>query len=467
MRLMTRLGIGLVLIVSGIACGADWTNWRGPDGTGFVADSNAPAVWNEQAIRWKVPIPGGGHSSPIILGDRVYLTTAVKNDEVGGGASEEAAPAPLMFESMPQDGNGSGEGRGGRGRGGRGRGRGGPPAASTNAYDFIVMALDRADGSVIWSTTVRTQVPHEGIHRTGTYAGGTPATDGTHLYAFFGSRGLYCLDLAGNVKWEADFGDMRVRNAFGEGASIAVADDTVVVPWDHEGDSFAFAVDKNTGEERWRVARDERTSWTTPVIVEVEGRTQAIMAGTTATISYDLATGEEIWRCTGLTSNVVPTPIVAHGMVYLTSGFRGSALQAVKLAGAAGDVTDSDAVAWSYDRGTPYVPSAMLAGRNLYLLRSNNGVVSCFDAVSGEPHYVGERLESVENVYASIVGAGKNVFICGREGTVVVLADGPELEVVTTNDLGEGIDSTPSIAGDEIYVRGTTHLFCIGAPESS
>lgn len=457
MHRSTLVATMIILTIAGAAHAADWTKWRGPDGTGYVPDGNPPVEWNEQSIRWKVPIPGSGHASPIILGDRIYLMTAIKGD-----AATAAADAPAV--AMAAMGGGDGQQRG-RGRGGR-RGRG-PAPKPTDLYEFAVLALDRADGSEIWRTTVRKEVPHEGIHRTGSYAGGTPVTDGEHLYAFFGSRGLYCLDLDGKVVWEKDLGDMTTRNTFGEGASVAVHGDTVVVPWDHEGDSFAVALDKATGDVRWKVERDEPTAWTTPVVVEVDGRTLAIIAGHTATVAYDITSGEPVWTCGGMTMNVIPTPIVANGMVYLTSGFRGSALQAIKLAGASGDLTDGDSIVWSFDRGTPYVPSPMLAGDYLYLLRGNNGIVSCFDARTGEPHFVGERLEGIGDVYASIVGAGEHLYICGREGAVIVLAIGPEMKVVATNDLGEGIDATPSIVGNEIYVRGSRHLFCFAPPKAA
>ncbi|MHC5003246.1 MAG: outer membrane protein assembly factor BamB family protein [Planctomycetota bacterium] len=448
--------------LAGVAAGqtASWPTWRGPDGTGYVKTGNPPTTWSEERnIRWKVEIPGGGHASPIVHGDRVYVMTAVKTERAaaGTGAGEGEDGAAAASESTPPAGRGR---RGGRG--GRGGFRGEQPS---NVYEFHVLALNRADGSTVWSTRVREEVPHEGTHRTGSFASGSPLTDGQHIYAFFGSRGLFCLDMNGTVKWEKDLGNMRTRNAFGEGGSPALHGDTLVVPWDHEGDSFVVALNKRTGDEIWRVDRDEPTTWTTPVIVEANGRTQAIIAGTNASVSYDLKTGEEIWRCSGLTTNVIPTPVLGHGMVYLTSGFRGNALQAVKLAEASGDITGTDAIAWSHGRGTPYVPSPMLAGRNLYFLKSNSGIVSCFDALTGKPHYSEERLDVISNVYASPVGAGRYVYICSREGDVAVLEDGPELKVIATNSIGEGIDATPAIVGDEIYLRGSRHLFCIAKTE--
>ena len=442
--------------VSDLANGSDWAQWRGPDGTGYAANCNPPLEWSQtNNVRWKAEIPGAGHSSPIVVGNRVYLTTAVKTaEEVGPShdqqATETEPPASQPGRSEP------------RRRGGRGYMPGPRP---TNVYKFVVLALDCKDGKVAWSAMVHEVVPHEGMHRTGSFASSTPTTDGEHIYAFFGSRGLFCLDMDGNVKWEKDLGDMRVRNSFGEGASPVLYGDTLVVPWDHEGESFIVAFEKNSGAQKWRVNRDERTTWTSPVMVEVNGMLQVVVAGNAATISYDLATGEEIWRCSGLTMNVVPTPVVGNGMIYLMSGFRGSALLAVKLDGAEGDISDSDAIVWTRDRGTPYVPSPLLSGEKLYLLQSNNGIVSCFNAVTGAPYYASVRLDDIANVYASLVGAAGRVYVCGREGNVVVLEDGPDPNVLATNSLGEGIDATPAIVGDEIYVRGSKHLFCIGETE--
>lgn len=420
---------------------AHWAQWRGPNGSGFVADCHPPTEWSEtKNIRWKTRIPGKGYASPVVYGDRIYLMTAVEGERASEDAGAAAPP--------PQ-------------RGGRGAGRGFHSTAPQARQEFQVLAVDRNSGEIVWSTTVRHELPHEGTHGTSTFASPSVVTDGDHVFAHFGSRGLYCLDTDGAVVWEKDLGDMRTRNQFGEGASPALYGDILVVPWDHEGDSFVVALDKNSGSELWRQARDEPTTWATPAIVDVGGRVQAILPGTNNCISYDLKTGEEIWRCDGLTVNAIPTPIVAHGMVYLMSGFRGNVLRAVKLDAAEGDIDDSDAIVWTHDRGTSYVPSAMLSGERLYFLRSNNAIISCVNALTGQAHYIGQRLDVVRNVYASIIGAGGHVYICGREGNTAVLEDGTEFRQIRTNTLGEGINATPAIVGDVIYLRGDQHLYCI------
>jgi outer membrane protein assembly factor BamB len=323
------------------------------------------------------------------------------------------------------------------------------------------MALNRADGKVRWSRAVRSEVPHEGTHRDGTYASGSAVTDGERVYVFFGSRGLHALDPRdGRVFWQTDLGRMRTRMSFGEGSSPAVSGDTLVVNWDHEGADFVAAFDTRTGRERWRRERDEPTTWTTPLAVVHEGRTQVVVAGTNAVRSYDLATGRELWQAPGLTVNAIPSPVAAGGFVYAMSGFRGSALRAVRLADAKGSVSGPPALAWTHDRDTPYVPSPLLYRDALYFLKSNSGLLSCLDAKTGRPHYT-ERLDAVPNVYASPVAADGRVYVTGRDGTTVVLEAGPQLKVLATNRLEDGFDASPALVDGEIYLRGAKHLYRI------
>ena len=219
-----------------------------------------------------------------------------------------------------------------------------------NVHEFAVLALNRRDGSVLWQRTLRRELPHEGTHNDGSWASSSPVTDGKYVYVSFGSRGLYCLDMEGDIQWEKDLGRMSTRMGFGEGSSPTLLDDRLIVNWDHEGDSFIVALSKKTGEELWRVPRDEHTSWATPLVVEHGGHSQVITSATNRIRSYDAKTGEVIWEAGGLTPNVIPSPVAADGVVYVMSGYRGNALLAIPLAGARGDITDSDAIAWSLDR---------------------------------------------------------------------------------------------------------------------
>jgi outer membrane protein assembly factor BamB len=332
--------------------------------------------------------------------------------------------------------------------------------AAEGTVDFEVLAYARGDGALRWRRKVRSEVPHEGTHKDGTFASGSAVTDGQRVYAFFGSRGLYALDMDGRVQWEKDLGDMRTRNSFGEGSSPALHGGTLVVNWDHEGADFIAAFDAATGRERWRKTREEPTTWATPHVAVHAGRAQVVVGGTNTLLSYDLQTGEPVWQAGGLTLNVIPTPVSADGVVYAMAGFRGNALRAIRLADARGQVSGPPALAWSYDKDTPYVPSPLLYRGGLYFLKSNSGILTQLDAATGGVRF-SERLEAVPNVYASPVAADGRVYVVGRDGGAVVLAAGPQFKVLATNTLEDRFDASPAIVEDSLYLRGARHLYRI------
>ena len=416
-----------------------WPQWRGPLASGIAPHGDPPVEWNENKnVRWKIEIPGQGHATPIVWGDTVFVTTAIETDQRGEQNPTEVPPQR--------------------------RGRRGPPNITTsNIHKFAILAINRADGGIRWQQTVREELPHEGTHPTGSWAANSPVTDGEHVYAYFGSRGLFCFDMQGNLQWEKDLGDMTIKRSFGEGSSPVLYGDTLVLNWDHEGASFIIALDKRTGEKLWKVDREEGTSWSTPIVVEDNGRVQAIVNATNRTRSYDLATGSLIWECGGMTSNTIPSPVTANGIVYVTSGFRGNALQAIRLADAEGDITGAEAVVWEYDRDTPYVPSPMLYDDTLYFLKHNKGILSCFNASTGEAYYGPERLEGIAEVYASPVGVSDRVYIVDRDGVTLVLKHGPKFEVLAENVLDDGFDASPAIVDTELYLRGHKYLYCIAS----
>ena len=326
---------------------------------------------------------------------------------------------------------------------------------------FTLFAINRADGKVQWKKVLREEQPHEGTHPTGTWASSSAATDGEVVIAFFGSRGLYALDMDGKLLWEKDLGDMTVKLGFGEGSTPALGKDRVVVQWDHEGESFLVALDKKTGRELWRQKREEGTSWASPLVVEHGGKTQIVTSASNKVRSYDAARGELLWETPGMTANAIPTPVHKDGVVFLTSGFRGNALLAVKLDEAKGDIQASPAIAWKLDRDTPYVPSPLLYGNELYFLKGNNGLVTCLDTKTGERLYGPERLEGVPNVYASPVGAGGRVYVAGREGATAVLEAGRTFKLLATNTLEDGFDASPVAVDKELYLRGQKYLYRI------
>ena len=410
----------------------NWHHWRGPHATGAAADANPPTTWSEtENIRWKVAIPGTGHAAPIIWEDKIFIQTAIEVKEEKK-ESEDNNPFSGFFQRD-----------------------------SGPKYKFDLLAINRSDGSILWQKTLRELNPHEGTHRDATFASNSPVTDGEFIYAYFGSRGLYCVDMMGNVKWETDVGTMYKRNTFGEGSSPVLHGNTLVIVQDHEGDSFITAINKRTGDVLWKTDRNERTTWFSPIVVEQDGKPQVITTGTNRIRSYDLETGKLLWEGDGLTANSIPSPVAADGLVYLMSGFRGSELRAVQLAKAMGDISGSEAIVWEHGRDTPYVPSPLLYGDILYFLKSNDGIISAFDTKTGKAYYGPKRLQGVSGVYASIVGAADRVYIAGRNGTVNVVQHGPDFTIIAENTLDDSFNASPAIVGSELYLRGGQYLYCI------
>jgi outer membrane protein assembly factor BamB len=463
--LLATLALPFAAGAADLAPDEQWPQWRGPLALGVAPKANPPIEWSEtKNVKWKVAIPGAGTATPIVWGDRIFIQTAIPTGKKAAApavaATETGSPSPAGDRPPggKRKGPPGGPGAGGPGGGKRGGGFGGGEKP-TEVFQFAVLCLERATGRMLWQRVVREQVPHEGHHQTHGFASGSPVTDGKLLYAYFGSRGLYAMDFDGNVKWEVDLGDMQTRMGFGEGTSPALAGDRLIINWDHEGADFVVALDKHTGKELWRTARDEKTAWATPFILEHNGVTQAVInAGTTR--AYNVQNGALIWECGGQTENVIPSVVAGHGLVIAMSGFRGNAVNAIKV-GAKGDVTGTAAVAWSYNKGTPYVPSPLLAGNELYFYSGNSARLSIFDARTGERHVEAARIEGMNDVYASPVGAAGRVYLAGRDGTFAVLKQGPKLEVIARNRLDDGFDAVPVPVGRELILRGQKSLYCI------
>ncbi len=467
----------VTLTLAALAAGAsparaDWPQWRGPLANGVAIGATPPTEWSEtKNVKWKVKIPGSGTSTPIILGDKVYLTTAVATGKKGAPPvldpslkQADAPPAPIPpggpgGERQERRREGGGP-PGGPPGGGGGRGRG---LAPDEAFQFQLHCLDRATGKTLWQQTAIEQLPHEGHHQDHGYASHSPVTDGSHVYAYFGSRGLHCYTLEGKLVWSKSLGRMQTRNGFGEGSSPLLSGDAIVINWDHEGADFIVCLDKKTGAERWRKERDEPTSWATPLAVEHDGKTQIVVSATNRIRSYDLATGDQIWECGGMTTNAIPTPLTGHGMLYAISGFRGNAVLAIRL-GRTGDLTDTDAIVWKYETKAPYVPSALLEGDRLWFFSQNTGILSCLDAKTGKVLVDAERVEGLGGVYASPVIADGKIYLTGRNGEGVVLRAGPKLEILASNKLDEKFEASPALSGKDLLLRGHEFLYCLAVP---
>jgi outer membrane protein assembly factor BamB len=448
------------LLLTQVAFADNWGHWRGPTGNGAAEDANPPTEWSEKKnVKWKVAIPGKGSGSPVIWGDKVFVMTAVNS-------GSESKPQAAGGGSSRRPGGGQESGRrpgGGRdsqrrpGSRGRGRSRGG----SLSTLDFRILCFDRKSGKILWQQSAIKAKPHEGTHSTNGFASGSPCTDGKNVYAHFGSRGLYCYTLAGKLKWKrTDFGKMTMRAGFGEGSSPTLVGDKLIVPWDHEGQSSVYALDKSSGKTLWRTDRDEPSCWATPLIVENGKKKQIVMNGQTCARGYDLETGKELWRCAGQTQRPVASPVAGAGLVFVGSGFRGSFLGAFRLDGK-GNIEDSKSVAWVIDRDTPDIASPLYSSGRVYFHKGKSGMLTCVDAATGKPHYTVQRISGINSTYASPIAAGGHVYLTGRSGTTVVIKDAGKLEVVSTNSVGEGVDATPAPAGKQLFIRGEKHLFCI------
>jgi len=413
----------------------NWHQWRGPYASGIAPAGDPPVEWSEgKNVMWKVEIPGRGHATPIIWGDQMILLSAVQTDI--------KAEAPEPAEDQSDNSWMS-------------------PTSTEYIHKFVVLSVNRNNGNIQWRTKVREELPYSHTHEFGSWASNSPVTDGVNIYAYFGSHGLYCLNKEGEIIWERDLGRMEKVRSFGEGSSPIVHEDKLILVRDHQGQSFLHVLDKQTGKDIWKIERDEQSSWPTPYIVEYEGKTQIITSATTKIRSYDFENGEVIWECSGMTRNAIPSPVSADGMVYIMSGFRGSALLAIDLSKAKGDITSSDAIVWKYDINTPYTPSPVLMDDNLYFLKVNNGYLTCLDATDGKEHYSSQKLEGIQNIFTSMVGVKDRIYISGANGSMAVVKHSTDFEVLSLNKLEDNFHASPVIIGDELYLRGFKYLYCI------
>lgn len=398
-----------------VASDGNWGHWRG-DGNGVAIDATPPVSWSDQKnIKWKAEVPGAGSGSPVVWGDQIFVVSGV----------------PVL-------------------------------ASNSSRLEFTLFCFARSTGALKWKRIAIVSKPHESTHSTNDYAPASPCTDGERVYAHFGSRGLYCYTMDGKPVWHrTDFGWMRARNQFGEGSSPTLSGNTLLVPWDQEGPSALYALNKLTGDTIWKAERDEPTCWATPRVIEHGEGKQVVMNGQNYARSYDFETGAELWRCGGQTQRPVASAVSAHGLVFIGSGFRGSYLAAFRPDGK-GDIEGTDRVVWSIDRDTPDIPSPLLSEDRLYFLKAKSGILSCVDAPTGKPHYSAVRLPGLSGaIYASPIAANGFVYLTDRNGTTVVIRDSNKFEVVSVNSIGETVNATPAPVGRELFIRGESHLICI------
>ncbi len=418
----------------------NWPAWRGPLANGTAPHGDPPISWDAQThVRWKAELPGRGSATPIVWGDQVFVVTALKTERAVTAA--DLPKSDPKFEKKTD--------------------------APPNYYQFVVLSFDRATGKLRWKQTAAEKVPHEGHHPTHSYAAGSPTTDGRFLYVSFGSFGIYCYDLAGKLQWQRDLGRLNTRLGWGEAVTPVLHGDSLLLNWDQEADSALICLDKKTGKTKWQAERAEKTLWNTPLVVEHAGKWQVIVnAGTNLpdaadrVRSYDLETGKELWRFRGMTVNAIPSLVAGRDVVYVMSGYRGSAAAALALDGS-GDITDTGKVLWRYDKGTPYVPSPLLVGDRLWFTETNSNLLTILDARTGKAILDREPLPGLKTLYASPVAAAGRVTIVDREGTTLVLKQGDKLEVLATNRLNDPVDASPVVVGKQLFLRGEKYLYCI------
>ena len=428
----------VLCVAAGASQDAEWPQWRGPGGAGVAHETRVPLEWSPTTnVAWKTEIAGRGHSSPVVWGRRVFLTTSIRGEHVPG----RRAPVHPGFDGKP--------------------GYVHPDSTDVDyKYALQVLAIDADSGRIVWERTAYDGVMLDDRHRKNTYASSTIATDGTLVYAFFESAGLYCYDVDGTLKWHTSLGPI-VKAGMGPGTSPIIFERLLILQCDQEmGEGSALvAVDRFTGKEAWRVARSNRRSWATPMIVRTPRRVELIASGAESVVAYDPATGKELWRAGGVESHPIPSPVAGHGMVFVTAGSQAKRAYAIRVGGT-GDVTNTPFVAWKYAKGTAYVPSPILHGRYLYLM-TDKGLLTCLDAVTGEVQYEGGRVPVPATFTASPIAIGDRLLLTSEDGDTFVVKAGAAHEVLATNPIGEPVYASLAVARGTIFIRGEKHLFAI------
>jgi outer membrane protein assembly factor BamB len=444
-RLMATM---LALAATAPVAAQHWPSFRGAQASGVADGAATPVTWNAttgQNVLWKMPIDGIAVSSPIVWGDKVFVSTAVSSD-----------PKASFRHGLYGDVE---------------------PSNDVTKHVWRLIALDKRTGKVLWDRVAHEGIPKTKRHPKSSQASATPVTDGRHVVVSFGSEGLYAYDVNGKLLWKQDLG---VLNAgwfydpdyeWGIGSSPIIWNDFVIVQCDIQKQSFLAAFNVKTGKLAWRTTRDEIPSWATPTVYQDATHAELVTQGTNFIRGYDPKTGTELWRLSGNSEVTVPTPIVAKDLIVVTNGYRGvQPIFAIKP-GAKGDITlageqtKSDAIAWSTKRGGPYIPTPVIYGDRLYVCL-NNGVLAAYDLKTGERAWQ-ERIGGKGGAFsASPVAADGKIYLASEDGDVFVVKAGPAYELLATNPMGEVLMATPAISDGVIIVRGLKHLYAIGGAKS-
>ena len=434
-----------LLLMTCTAMAGDWPQFRGPAASGVGDGTKTPVQWDAIKgvnIAWKTEIPGLANSSPIVWGDRVFITTAISSDTKQGFRTGLYGDTDPVNDSSP--------------------------------HKWKVLALDKKTGKILWDRTAYEGIPKTKRHPKSSQASPSPVTDGRVVVAYFGSEGLYAYSTDGKLLWKKDLG---VQNAgwffdpdseWGAASSPVIYQQKVILQCDRQKDSFIAAFDLKDGKELWRTARAEIPGWGTPTIVQGKDRAEVATNGTKAIRGYDADTGRQLWTLGPNSEVTCTTPVSAHGLIFVTAGYPPvQPIYAIKI-GSTGDLTlkdgkdSSDAIVWSKQRGGVYLPSPIVYGEHLYTV-SNNGILTMYDAKTGTRSYQ-QRIGEGGSFVASPVAAAGKIYISSEDGDAFVVKAGPQYELLAKNPMGEPILATPALAGDLLLVRGARHLFAIAEP---
>lgn len=444
--LLPRLLIACALAAAVVraAPAENWAQWRGPGGLGVAASAGFPERWSAATasspavnIAWKTAVLGRGHSSPVVWGTRIFVTTSIQGERVPG----HTAPDHPNFDLSPGYLHPDSEG-----------------VEYKNALK--VLAFDTRTGRLLWERTAYDGLMYDNRHKKNTYASSTCVTDGELVYAFFEAAGLYAYTFDGALAWKASLGNIA-KAGMGPGTSPVLYEHLIVLQVDQEmgANSAIVALDKRTGKEVWRAVRTTRRSWATPLLVRTPSRVELVASGAEMVIAYDPMTGRELWRGPGVQSHPIPSAVAGHGLVVLSAGSQAKRAIAVRL-GASGDVRGTDALAWRYDKGTAYVPSPLLLGDYVYLM-TDAGLITCLEAKTGRVVYEGGRPPVGARFTASLVAFGDRLLQTSEEGDTFVVRAGSSHEVLGVNSVGEPVYASLALTDGTIYIRGEKHLFAI------
>ena len=414
----------------------NWPQWRGLNASGVSSETGLPTDWDgSKNIRWKAAIPGRGHSSPIVWGNKIFLTTSIEGPVVPGAEAVRHMHKGQEYRHPDSVG-------------------------ADHSYTLKLLCVDLDSGKILWDKTVYEGTVYDNRHKKNTYASATPVTDGKFVYISFEAEGIYCYDFDGKRIWKTSVGKIA-KGGMGPGTSPVLYENLLILQADQEyGEgSFIAAVDKKNGKEVWRVERDQRRSWATPLLIKTSQRTELVTSGPNKIISYDPATGRELWRAPGVISNPIPSPVTGQGLVFVTAGSDAKRAFAIRLGGS-GDLEGTTNVVWSYEKGTAYVPSPILYNEYLYLI-TDAGAITCLEAATGKVIYQ-TRIPMAASFTASPVAFEGKIMFVSEDGDSFILKAGPVPEILNANGLGEPVYASPAIVAGRILIRGQSNLYCIG-----